>query len=337
MNYPAITIIPESIERAGSIPEEEFVKKKSIYEQRLPDKKSRAAYKTHLRQFFEFTRFKHPLEVEAADVEKWLRHLEEKLLKPSTINVKLSVVRKFFAFLTAENMIARNPASTLLVLPPKQDKEMKGRALEKNEVRYLLNQPRLDSIAGARDYALILLMLRCFFRVSEAIKLDEGCFTYERGIWYASVKIKFGETHKVPIPDDVKRAINRYIELDRYHRGMIRDGLSQINERRRPPMFVFYAVGGRKLQFNSSEGISRRQVNRIIAKHAKCAGIGKVTPHDLRRTAITTALDQGESYRRVMNAARLKNLETVQKYDHHRKKLTENSIFTLDYGIVKTD
>ncbi len=58
----------------------------------------------------------------------------------------------------------------------------------------------------------------------------------------------------------------------------------------------------------------------------------RLTPHDFRRTAITRALDMGESYRRVMNASRHKSITSIQRYDLHREALEENSILTLNYN-----
>jgi len=55
-------------------------------------------------------------------------------------------------------------------------------------------------------------------------------------------------------------------------------------------------------------------------------------PHDFRRTAITKALDIGESYRRMMNASRHKSITSIQRYDLHREALDENSILILNYN-----
>jgi integrase/recombinase XerD len=69
----------------------------------------------------------------------------------------------------------------------------------------------------------------------------------------------------------------------------------------------------------------------LIKKRADYAGIGKVMPHDLRRTAITRALDLGYTYRQVQNGSGHKHIQSVQRYDHHRKKLEDNSINMLNY------
>ena len=60
-------------------------------------------------------------------------------------------------------------------------------------------------------------------------------------------------------------------------------------------------------------------------------GIGKLSPHDLRRTAITRALDQGLSYRQVRMMSGHKSVEMVVRYDHQRENLEFNAVNFLDY------
>jgi len=67
------------------------------------------------------------------------------------------------------------------------------RALTAAQVRLLLELPKTETIAGARDYALILLMVRTFMRVSEAVSLREDDFFYNQNSWFVKVKIKGGE------------------------------------------------------------------------------------------------------------------------------------------------
>ncbi len=57
----------------------------------------------------------------------------------------------------------------------------------------------------------------------------------------------------------------------------------------------------------------------------------RLTPHDFRRTAITRALDMGESYRRVMNASRHKFITSIQRYDLHREALWQDRFFVQAY------
>jgi integrase len=60
-------------------------------------------------------------------------------------------------------------------------------------------------------------------------------------------------------------------------------------------------------------------------------GVGKLAPHDLRRTAITRALGQGLSYRQVQMMSGHKVPKTVMRYDHQCKNLNQNAINHLNY------
>jgi site-specific recombinase XerD len=76
------------------------------------------------------------------------------------------VVRSFFEYLKASGTISLNPASTKLVRPPELPTEHAGRALTAKEVRHLLSGPDREKPEGARDYALMLVMLRLSLRVA---------------------------------------------------------------------------------------------------------------------------------------------------------------------------
>lgn len=61
------------------------------------------------------------------------------------------------------------------------------------------------------------------------------------------------------------------------------------------------------------------------------SGVEKLSPHDLRRTAITRALDQGLSYRQVPMMSGHRDPKTVLRYDHNRKNVELNAINLLLY------
>jgi integrase/recombinase XerD len=69
----------------------------------------------------------------------------------------------------------------------------------------------------------------------------------------------------------------------------------------------------------------------IVRKWGDFSGVGKLSPHDLRRTAITLALDQGLSYRQVQMMSGHRDPKTVMRYDHNRENLDLNAINFLHY------
>ena len=69
----------------------------------------------------------------------------------------------------------------------------------------------------------------------------------------------------------------------------------------------------------------------ITRRWGEYSGVGKLSPHDLRRTAITRALSQGISYRQVQMMSGHRDPKTVMRYDHHRENLEQNAVNFLDY------
>ena len=132
---------------------------------------TRRAYTRAVADFFRFVKGKHPTQVVPADVQRWHDWLRGQKKRPATVSFKLSVIRSFFEYLKAAGVVPLNPASTKLVSPPELPTEPAGRALTAKEVRYLLSGPDREKAEGARDYALMLVMLRLSLRVSEVCSL----------------------------------------------------------------------------------------------------------------------------------------------------------------------
>ena len=62
--------------------------------------------------------------------------------------------------------------------------------------------------------------------------------------------------------------------------------------------------------------------------------LGDLSPHDLRRTAITRALETGLTYRQVQVMSKHKDPKTVMRYDHGRENLDQNAVNSLGYDEV---
>jgi site-specific recombinase XerD len=82
----------------------------------------------------------------------------------------------------------------------------------------------------------------------------------------------------------------------------------------------------------STTNLSRRHVERIVLRWSYYTGMGRVTPHDLRRTVVTQLLSDGYSYRDVQMVTKHKNPKTVQKYDKARENLERNPVHFFSYN-----
>ena len=283
---------------------------------------TRRAYRRVIREFFQFVGRAHPSQVTPEHVLGWRESLKHGKKRPATISFKLSVVRSFFEYLRAGGYVQLNPAATRVVPPPPASDEMKGRALTAREVRYLLCGPDRTRPAGARDYALLLVMLKLGVRVSEACALQASSIKWSHGRWILKFKVKGGRERTLPLPQEVRGAIEEYLRLDRKRRETLRsDG---------PDAYLFQPlVNYRTLEF--AKPLSTRMAWNIVKRWGEFTGIGKLSPHDLRRTAITKALDQGLTYRQVQMMSGHKDPKTVMRYDHGRENLEQNAVNFLQY------
>ena len=150
------------------------------------------------------------------------------------------------------------------------------------------------------------------------------------------------------MPKDVKQAIDHYLKLDAGRRQHLHsDG---------DDAFIFQPiVNYRTLEFDKA--LSARHICQIVNRWADFAGLNqnpdkgdpdrlgsrkkpkprlKLSPHDLRRTAVTRALSLGFTYRQVQSMTGHKDIRMVVKYDHERGNLEENAINFLHYDETGT-
>jgi len=283
---------------------------------------TRRKYRATVEDFARFIGHLSPREVEPTHVAAWRDQMRRRNLHDATIIFKLCVIRSLFEYLKEGGHVERNPASTKVVSPPKESETTKGRALSPKEVRHLLAGPDQSKAEGARDYAVMLLMLRLGLRVGEVCALKASGVKWEQGRWTLRCKVKGGRTEVWPLPPDIKKAIERYLELDRKRRQLV--GSDGDNAFLFQPM-----VNYRTLQF--AKGISTRMAQYIVGRWADYAGIGKVSPHDLRRTIVTEMLNRGYTYREVQMVTKHKDPKTIMKYDKARENLEANPVNKFSY------
>lgn len=298
----------------------------SVFIEKSLSEDTRQAYTRALLDFFYYVR-KVPARVEVEDVIAYRDYLiKKKRRKARTVNAKLSVVRAYFGYLVAAGDLTLNPADTKLVSVPPPPEDMAGRALTAEEVMRLLSAPDRAKVGGARDHALMLTMVRTSLRVSEVRSLRRSSIVWSHGRWTARVKVKGGRERTIPFPKDVKDAIEAYLAMDAARRQHLHsDG---------DDAFIFQPlVNFRTLEFDRP--LSARHIREIVNRWASYAGLnqGKQTlsPHDLRRTAVTRALNLGFTYRQVQGMTGHKDIRMVVRYDHERGSLEDNAINFLHY------
>jgi hypothetical protein len=93
-----------------------------------------------------------------------------------------------------------------------------------------------------------------------------------------------------------------------------------IGERVEGPIFV--AASGKRM--------NRHQAARVVRRLARHAGIDKtISPHSLRHSSITTALDAGVPLRDVQEAASHADPRTTMRYDRARRSLDRHATYIV--------
>lgn len=222
-------------------------------------------------------------------------------LKASTRAGRINAVSAFYRFLQqqARDVIPQNPAAA--TPRPEVSRRSKTRKLNAAELTALRTIARAR---GARLYALVQLLAGSGVRISEALGADTHHLKREGTEWYLYV-VRKGSEDRMPVqvPVEAARAIRHYV----------RD--------RKGPIFLDRA--GRRW--------NRTAAARSLQYAAIAAGVTdrSVSPHSLRHTATTLALDEGVSIRDVQVQMGHSSTETTARYDRDNRERNNPTVAAL--------
>jgi len=224
---------------------------------------------------------------------------------PSTVALRLSVLSQVFEEAKTRGMVEKNPLERLR--RPKVPQESTTEGLTEKEAAAMLATCNRSTIKGARDYALLKLMLYTAVRRSEVCALRWDDIRHERGHHVLWVQGKGQKRRKVKLQVPVLRAVEEYFDK------------SSRDKKAEAPLFV-------ATQHNRGEiPMSANTIAQIVKARATKAGIEKrITPHSLRHSAITLALDGGATVRQVQYLAGHADPKTTMRYDRNRENLDDH-------------
>ncbi len=261
---------------------------------------TRVSYTTDLRIFAEWChdRDLNLLTVKRPHLELFARWMEHEGKMPSTTRRRISTLASFYKYCHIEEIITRNPAAN--VRRPKVPEESRTLGLDRNELGALLVQAGLGDL---RDGALITLLALNGLRVSEALNADIDDLSDERGHRTLTIVRKGGKHVTIPLAPRTGRALDLYI-----------------GDRCVGPIFLG-VEGGR---------MDRYCADRMVKRLTKKAGINKkISPHSLRHSFITAALDAGVPLRDVQEAASHADPRTTMRYDRARRSLDRHATYIV--------
>jgi integrase/recombinase XerD len=271
---------------------------------------SRKAYGQDARQFLGWLA-QHELTLSTltqSDLAQYRRHLSDHFA-PTSAARKLVVARRLLEEAVERGLISHNPAQRLKGIETQQ--ETTHTALTKNQARQLLEAVDTATLQGKRDYALLLLLLKTGIRRGECASLKMGDLEEEQGHNVAVLRhTKGNKRRKVKLAVEVRRAIEDYVTAARLQeRG---------NE---APLFVQFRRGDHP---QGEEGVSDQLIQRVVEKYTEKAKLEvKLTPHGLRATFVTLALEGGAKLQQVQYAVGHADPRTTERYQKRKLNLDD--------------
>lgn len=243
------------------------------------------------------------------DLAQYRRYLSDTFAK-ATASRKLVVARKLLDEAVERGLLTYNPAQGIKGFNEDRE-ETTHNALEKDQAKALLAAIDTSTLVGKRDYALIMLLLRTGLRRGECAALCLGDLEQDQGHHVAIIRhAKGNKRRKVKIPVDVLRLIEAYLEATN------RKGLGP-----NAPLFIQF----RKGDHPQEAGISGQLIRRVVEAYAEKAGL-QLTPHGLRATFVTLALEGGAKLHQVQYVVGHADPRTTERYQKRKLNLDDNGV-----------
>ena len=258
------------------------------------------SYRMDLEGYLEFCRQTGIETLEQGDKNTVMAYLYRQQLSgmaPATIARRLAALKSFYKYLTAEDLLDKDPTADLEF--PKLAQKL-PRILTVAEVDHLLAQPKLSTPTGCRDKAMLELLYATGIRVSELISLDLEHVNLSVG--FARCFGKGAKERIVPVGEVAVSFVKTYLE----------QGRGKLGQGGKTRALFVNRYGAR---------LTRQGFWKIVKGYAVKAGIKKtITPHIFRHSFATHLLENGADLRSVQEMLGHADIGTTQIYTHLTKQ-----------------
>lgn len=216
-------------------------------------------------------------------------------LDKSTQNYHLIALRSFLKFCAKRDM----PALTADKIELSRVRRKQVTFLSPEELARLLAEPKIESLSGLRDRAILELLFSSGLRVSELVNLNKDQINLKRREFM--VRGKGQKDRPVFISVDAAEWLERYL-----------------GKRTDNSVALFAGHGSKKSAVSTKVNrLTARSIQRLVSRYARLAGITKhVSPHTLRHSFATDLLMNGADLRSVQAMLGHSNIATTQIYTH---------------------
>jgi integrase/recombinase XerC len=265
--------------------------------------------------------------------------IDERKLARSSVTRRLAVVKSFGRWCVAKRYLSENPAELVKSFP--QTQESKTGYLDNQEIQSLLMTPSVQNeerISRALATAVVEGLLMLGLRRSELCRIRLSDFEYLDGNWLVRIHGKGDRDRLLPLIPRLMETWSQWIRRafeDAPVESLARAPTDWTHWlRARQDLYLFFSTRAK----NSGVPLSTSEVAHIVRKRARISGLSKrVSPHMLRATAITHALDQGATHRGVQQMAGWTSPLMITRYDKRRKDPKYSGVWKLHYGQYVAD
>lgn len=189
-----------------------------------------------------------------------------------------------------------------------------GNWLSLAQAESLLTLPDPNTLRGKRDRALLAVLIGCGLRREEAANLKLEHIQMRDARWViVDIQGKGGRTRSVPMPAWCKQAIDEWCGGSVAFEGF---GLGL------EPTPVFRPVNkGDHLTPESS--MTAQSIFAVVQKYARSAGLGSISPHDLRRTFAKLAHKGHAALEQIQLSLGHASIKTTERYLGIEQDLTD--------------
>jgi integrase len=221
----------------------------------------------------------------------------EKKLSASTVNVRLSAVRKLVGEAQRNGVIGAEDAANIAGVPNLSQKGSRlGNWLTRDQAKELLTVPDRSKIKGERDYAILALLLGCALRRQELASLDIDDIQIREGRWVvADLRGKGGRVRTVAIPLWVKKAIDGWMVAAKIEKGRLLRPLSKSGK----------VIG---------DELGDWAIWSVVEQSANEIGIEHYGAHDLRRTCAKLCRKNGGDLEQIKFLLGHSSIQTTERY-----------------------
>lgn len=281
--------------------------------------KSKETYRRALRQLFTYLSDNGITKPTRETLLAYKTYLIDKQLSPYTVSAYIIATRKLFQWTESEHLYA-NIASQ--IKGQKKPKGFKKDALSVTQARKLLTIMETDTLQGARDYALVNLLVRTGLRTIETARANVEDIRQqgEQAVLYIQGKGRDSKDDIVILTEETLEPIRAYISM----RGQgVKDS---------SPLFISHS------DRNYGERLTTRSISRIVKDRLQASGLDdrRLTAHSLRHTAVTFSLIGGATIQEAQTLARHSDINTTLIYAHNLDRISKAPELKIDALIGDT-